>query len=787
VTFKAWDQTAGTVGTTEDTTSAAATSPFSTDSKDGQVTVTALNDAPTFTATGGNQNVNAGDGPQTVAGWATGFSPGPADEAGQTLAAYDVTVTSGAGLFTVAPAIDTSGTLTYTPVGSVAVASNATVSVVVRDSGPNTPAGNVNESTAQTFLITVNPMGTVAAPPVANDDLATATEGTSTLIDVLSNDTDPNNNIAANTVAISTPPSAGGTAVVNSSGQVLYTPRTTAPFPYTDTFQYTVSDTGGLPAATPATVTVTVNPAAPPAPAPIPPPPPTPTPTPTPAPAPAPSPVPMPPPVPSPADINVVDPGGNGLADTTVNLGLVPAGQIIPIPVVVQNTGQQPLSFLEVKLPPGYRLANQFLPPIAPGESTTLNLELFSNTFGEFAGPLELITNDPDEQSVVVNLAGTVFVPVDSPTPVVPGTPGAPIPGTPTPPPGGTPGTPPPGTPGVPPSGTPIPPGAPQQVVPAVNALAYDLGVSNGGNALLQYFDADYYLQTNPAAQRAIADGDFPDALTHFLQVGQFDGANPSALFDETLYRLLNPDVAALIGTQYASGFEHFLQIGQFERRNPLVLLFDPAFYVSANGLQGQVNPQDIAGAFAHYRTVGQSQGLRPSLVFDEAFYVQRHPDAAAAVAAGQVPSAFDYFLQVGLAAGQVPVAGFDPASYLAQNSDAQAGVTAGQFRSAFDHLLRVGLPEGRPPFAGLFNAAFYVGSNPQVQTDLAAGLAVSPWDHFIQIGQFQRLQPGPSYNEGFYLQTNPDVAAAIARGEYETGIDHFLEQGRFEGRIGNA
>ncbi len=41
--------------------------------------ITAVNDAPSFT-TGANQTVSDSAGPQTVSGFITGISPGPADE-----------------------------------------------------------------------------------------------------------------------------------------------------------------------------------------------------------------------------------------------------------------------------------------------------------------------------------------------------------------------------------------------------------------------------------------------------------------------------------------------------------------------------------------------------------------------------------------------------------------------------------------------------------------------------------------------------------------------------------
>jgi hypothetical protein len=113
------------------------------------ITVTAINDAPSFTR-GADQTVNEDAGAQTVVGWATNISAGPADEAGQTLT-FNATNDNNA-LFTVGgqPAVnENNGNLTYT------LAPNAfgvaTVSVTLSDNG-----GGSNTSAAQTFTITVN-------------------------------------------------------------------------------------------------------------------------------------------------------------------------------------------------------------------------------------------------------------------------------------------------------------------------------------------------------------------------------------------------------------------------------------------------------------------------------------------------------------------------------------------------------------------------------------------------------------------------------------------------------
>jgi len=112
------------------------------------LTVTAVNDAPSFTK-GANQTGAANAGARTVAGWATAISDGPADESSQT-EAFTVTNDSNV-LFTVQPAVSATGTLTYTP--NPSFYGTATVSVQLQDNG-GTANGGVNTSAVQTFTIT---------------------------------------------------------------------------------------------------------------------------------------------------------------------------------------------------------------------------------------------------------------------------------------------------------------------------------------------------------------------------------------------------------------------------------------------------------------------------------------------------------------------------------------------------------------------------------------------------------------------------------------------------------
>jgi large repetitive protein len=115
------------------------------------LTITAVNDAPGFTATN-PPAVNEGSGAHSIANWAA-FDPGPADEAGQAVAEYQVGAPGNPALFAVAPSVAPNGTLSYTLAPNASGTSS--FSVAVRDDG-GTANGGVDLSASQVFTITVN-------------------------------------------------------------------------------------------------------------------------------------------------------------------------------------------------------------------------------------------------------------------------------------------------------------------------------------------------------------------------------------------------------------------------------------------------------------------------------------------------------------------------------------------------------------------------------------------------------------------------------------------------------
>ncbi|HIK12454.1 MAG TPA: DUF4347 domain-containing protein [Oscillatoriaceae cyanobacterium M33_DOE_052] len=128
------------------------------------LTVAAINDAPSFSNSGNQTLTTWTNTAQSVSNWANTFVFGPTNENTQTVADFLVNVTSGNTLFTTLPDIANDGTLTYTPNGTPGT---ATVSVQLRDNG-GTANGGVDTSAPISFNI-------VIPPPTVNLSVNTTT------------------------------------------------------------------------------------------------------------------------------------------------------------------------------------------------------------------------------------------------------------------------------------------------------------------------------------------------------------------------------------------------------------------------------------------------------------------------------------------------------------------------------------------------------------------------------------------------------------------------------------
>lgn len=156
------------------------------------VTVTPVNDMPSFVKGSNIQHIGSDGGAESHAGWVTAITDGDAgvDQA----LTFQVSVVSGASLFTVAPTVSTDGTLSYTLSGEKGI---AMLEVSLTDDA--TTGGAALTTAAQTFSIT-----NAEAPKFTIVGLGTLGGTTSSALDV-----NNNRQVSGNSLVTSDPGSTG--------------------------------------------------------------------------------------------------------------------------------------------------------------------------------------------------------------------------------------------------------------------------------------------------------------------------------------------------------------------------------------------------------------------------------------------------------------------------------------------------------------------------------------------------------------------------------------------------
>jgi len=204
------------------------------------ITVTPVNDAPSFTK-GADQTVLEDAAAQSIAGWATAISAGPANESSQTLT-FEVTGNTNPSLFSVAPAVDATGKLTYTVAANAN--GNATITLQLKDNG-GTTNGGVDTSPTQMFDINVTPVNDAPTYDLITSTSSAEDAGPQTLTNALTNKSvGPSNESSQSFLPI----------VVTNNNNALFSAQPSIDLT-TGTLTYTAApNANGL-----ATVTVTVK------------------------------------------------------------------------------------------------------------------------------------------------------------------------------------------------------------------------------------------------------------------------------------------------------------------------------------------------------------------------------------------------------------------------------------------------------------------------------------------------------------------------------------------------
>ena len=189
------------------------------DTANDAFTLAVANAVPSFTK-GANLTVSEGAIAQTVPNWATNISQG-LNESGQTV--EFLVSNDNPGLFSIAPAISTTGTLNYTPAANQN--GSATVTVFIHDNG-GTASGGVDTSASQTFTITITPVNdvpsfTVGAPQTALEDSGAQT--VSNFVTAISAGTNDSGQTVDFLVSNNNPSLFGTQPTISASGTLTYT------------------------------------------------------------------------------------------------------------------------------------------------------------------------------------------------------------------------------------------------------------------------------------------------------------------------------------------------------------------------------------------------------------------------------------------------------------------------------------------------------------------------------------------------------------------------------------
>ena len=209
-------------------------------------------------------------------------------------------------------------------------------------------------------------------------------------------------------------------------------------------------------------------------------------------------------------------------------------------------------------------------------------------------------------------------------------------------------------------------------------------------------FDEGWYRRTYPDVAEAVACGEKPSGLYHYVTFGFDEGRFPNyalharaslrgkpgsppvpSAFDATTYLAANPEAAVFVrafphvdALTYATNLGVRLDASPAASAPPspapvielspspaLRLMegeFDPDWYFETY-LSREEGKENWTQPWRHYLDVGLRKGYSPSAAFNEAWYVAFYADVREAVASGELLCGFHHYLMGGRAEGREP------------------------------------------------------------------------------------------------------------------------------------
>jgi len=276
-------------------------------------------------------------------------------------------------------------------------------------------------------------------------------------------------------------------------------------------------------------------------------------------------------------------------------------------------------------------------------------------------------------------------------------------------------------------------------------------------------FDAVWYAATH---MRHLGDA---DPWAHYQSIGVAAGFGPNPYFDETWYLRRYPDVAARVKRgAFASGFAHYCEAG--------LLSHDPHWLFSESLYRGRrgdlpdaaLKPLGLRNGYHHYLIAGQNENVSGSAFFDievfaESTAITDRPFSALVATPELATLRLSRY--------------FDPEWYLAINEEAVALIAKGVYSSALHHYLTCPEP-GVLQGSADFDEAFYRTTYPDIAASIAAGRLRWGYQHYLGTGRFEGRRPSPWFDPGFY-GSHRRVVADLAAGLALTAFDHFITIGR--------
>src|SRR5262249_13553862 len=108
-----------------------------------------------------------------------------------------------------------------------------------------------------------------------------------------------------------------------------------------------------------------------------------------------------------------------GFADTVFDFGKIEEGKVVKHEFQFTNTGDAPLEIADVQSSCGCTTAGDFVKHLDPGKSAVLPV-LFNSArqFGFVAKRLQVLSNDPSQPNLMLQVQGTVWKVIDALPPI---------------------------------------------------------------------------------------------------------------------------------------------------------------------------------------------------------------------------------------------------------------------------------------------------------------------------------------------------------------------------------